>query len=169
MLSVLLNGRAVGDAELKSGVLRAQCPIDGRYIYRLELVGERVLTLGVMVPKNGFFTLTKSGIAQNGWQYCEIKRCLPDESAAAPLPFALSHGEDALECDFCADELLRACLQSTPQLKTALYRGERFLYFPIDLASPCPMAPFFFCLRCFEVSGHTYAALKLKDDIPRPL
>ena len=166
MLSILLNGRAIGEAQLDNGILQAKCPMDSRYIYRLELVGAEVVPLGVMIPAEGAFTLRKSGITQAGLRYCEIKRCLPGESVASPLPFALSQGEDIGSLDFCTDELLRDCLRATKGVKSALYLNVRYVYFPLLTDAPCAMAPFFFWMTSFESKGKLYAAIKIADGMP---
>ncbi|MBR4954276.1 MAG: hypothetical protein IKY46_00010 [Clostridia bacterium] len=169
MLSILLNGRAIGTAELHNGVLRASCAQASGYIYRLELVGESCLSMGVMVPQNGEFVLSRSGISGKDWQYCQVLRSLPEEPLCPPLPFALSHGEDISSWDFCTDSLLRDCLSATQGVKTAVHRGERYVYFPLTTDAPCAMAPFFFCLTCFESNGKLYAAIKISGGMPAPV
>ena len=169
MLSILLNGRAIGTAQLHNGVLSASCTQESGYIYRLELVGDSCLSMGVMVPQNGEFVLSRSGITSDNWQYCQVLRSLPGEQICPPLPFALSHGEDVSNWDFCTDELLLDCLRAAYGVKTAVHRGERYVYFPLVTDAPCAMAPFFFCMTCFESKGKLYAAIKITDGMPAPV
>ena len=166
MLSILLNGRAIGTAQLHNGVLSASCTQESGYIYRLELVGDSCMSMGVMVPLNGEFVLSRSGITGDNWQYCQVLRSLPGEQICPPLPFALSHGEDVSDWDFCTDELLRDCLCATKGVKSALYLNVRYVYFPLLTDAPCAMAPFFFCMTCFESKGKLYAAIKIADGMP---
>ena len=169
MLSILLNGHTVGSASLQNGTFQAKCPIDNGYIYRLELVGDGRLPLGVMLPQGGDFVLKKSNIPQKDWLHCEALRSLPGEKICPPLPFALSHGESIGDCSFCTDELLKNCLIRTQGIKTAVWDKVRYIYFPFVLSEESPMAPFFFCLSCFEADSVYYAAIKIEDNIPRPV
>ena len=169
MLSITLNGHTVGRASLSGGIITAACPADKKYIYRLELKGAGRLALGVMVPRGDEFVLTRSNIPHGSWSGCEVLRSLPGENICPPLPFALSHGEDGGGWDFCSDELLKSCLQATPRVKTAVYRGERYVYFPLNSELPCPMAPFFFCMRVFDAGSMQYAAIKITGNMPEPV
>ena len=170
MFSLFLNGHTVGSAAVEKGCLEASCPIDGRYIYRLELVSDsRRLPVGVMMPRENSFVLKKQNLPPDSWLCGEILRSLPGESICPPLPFALSHGEAVRDCEFCADALLQQCLRQTRDAKTAMHAGERYVYFPFVQGQDDPMAPFFFCLTCFYRKGTAYAAFKLKNDIPCPI
>ena len=169
MLSITLNGHTVGRASLSGGIITAACPADKKYIYRLELIGRESLPLGVMVLRGGEFVLKYSNLPHSDWSSCEVLRSLPGERPFSPLPFALSHGEEPGGWDFCSDELLKSCLQATPRVKTAVYRGERYVYFPLNSELPCPMAPFFFCMRVFDAGSIQYAAIKITGNMPEPV
>lgn len=169
MLSIVLNGQTVGQASLSGGIISAACPADKKYIYRLELTGHTRLPLGVMVPRGDEFVLTRGNIPHGNWSGCEVLRSLPGEKICPPLPFALSHGEAVGDGDFCSDELLKSCLQATPRVKTAVCREERYVYFPLNHNQPCPMAPFFFCMRVFDAGNVQYAAIKITGNMPEPV
>ncbi len=171
MLPIYLCGEKAGTLQRTGSGLSARCPTDEGYIYRLELVGEQCMPLGVMMPRDGFFILEKRGeFDLSKWQYAEILRSRPGETAAFPLPFAVSHGKPAAQCSFVKDDLLRECLLKQGSSHTAVYKGKRYVYLPFDPEQDSHMSAFFFCLTVFDVQDRPYAAFCIdENNIPVPL
>ena len=57
MLPIYLCGEKIGFAEWTSYGIKASCPMEEGFIYRLELVGKSTLPLGVMMPQGNRFFL----------------------------------------------------------------------------------------------------------------
>ena len=165
MLPIYLCGDKIGYAERTSSGLKAACPMESGYIYRLELIGKTNLSLGVMIPKDNRFVLEKHGdFFENDWKYAEISRCKVGDSVAFPLPFALSHGSSAVSLDFVTDKLLKDCLSLQKSVFTAVFHGTRFVYFPFDTSCQSSMAPFFFCLTVFDTPRGLFAAFCIDEN-----
>ncbi len=171
MLPIYLCGEKIGTLQRTGRGISACCPINEGYIYRLELIGEQCMPLGVMMPRGDIFILEKRGeFDLSKWQYAEILRSRPGEVSAFPLPFAISHGASVMQCDFVKDDLLRQCLIRQDLAYTAVYRGKRYVYFPFDTAKDSPMSAFFFCLTVFDIQGRPYAVFCIdENNIPVPL
>jgi len=165
MLPIYLCGEKIGTLQRTGRGISACCPINEGYIYRLELIGEQCMPLGVMMPRGDIFILEKRGeFDLSKWQYAEILRSLPNEAAALPLPFAISHGVPVMQCDFVKDDLLRQCLTRQGSAYTAVYRGKRYVYFPFDGTKDSPMSAFFFCLTVFDIRNRLYAAFCIDEN-----
>ncbi|MBE6994696.1 MAG: hypothetical protein E7423_08670 [Ruminococcaceae bacterium] len=106
-IPLLLHGRETGVLRLAQGQLHASCPFEEGYIYRVTLLrGAETIRLGVMVPQDGRFVLTKRIRGLESLENCSalIDRRLPGQTSEdAILPGA--EPIDRLDLD----EELKAC------------------------------------------------------------
>ncbi len=158
---LFLGRREIGRVDLSGADgkydLYAVCPRSD-YVYRV-FDGEK--SLGVMLPRDGDFVLSKKGVSCR--KSFEILRCRPSEEIARPLPFALSQGEETKDFSFLKDELLKKSLSAAENVRCAHFGGKDYIYFPFA-DGESPMSPFFFCLSVIEYGGGLYAAFCLDGD-----
>ncbi len=154
---VYLGSREIGRATWQQTGsrlrLQADCPGAPGWIYRLVLQTDRgAHRLGVMLPENDRFVLTREIPAEALPQRALIDRTLPGEAHLPGLPLAFSAFSQARE----EETLLAACASDESGLRSAVWDDTTYLLYPIRFGDICPMAPFFCLTEILSVQENTY-------------
>ena len=162
---LFLSGREVGEVVWQTAghetVVRAQCPFERGYIYRVTLMGgTKPVALGVMMPEGAWFTLRKKlpSLPEGEWRG-EIVRTMPGETRALPLPFAFSELRASLPMDRISDPILRQCVAEEADVLHTQWEGCDYFVFPFSTDHALPLAPFFTYITTFWHNGIGFGAV----------
>lgn len=134
-------GRLHWDAESGRLRLRASCPCEPGWIYRVVLYTDKgEHRLGVMLPEAENFTLCRDIPAGEVPTRALIDRTQPGEAHLPGLPLAFSAFSPWAECDGAPG----------PEVSCADWMDVRYLLFPLERDRPCPLAPYL-CLTTVVV------------------
>ncbi len=142
--------------------LRGVCPAEPGLIYRLHVQTERgERRLGVMLPEEGRFVLSREIPAGEVPLSACIDRTLPGEEHLPGLPLALSAfsqiREDTLPAD-CGE-----------RVKAAVWKDTRYLLFPLVFGTSCPQAPWLCITTVIDHQGRFYGVFCEKQGQFLPL
>lgn len=170
---LFLSGKEVGEVTWQvmgqEVTVRAQCPFERGYIYRVTLTGgEKPLPLGVMLPDGAWFTLQKKlhnpailhGAALRG----EVIRTRPGETRALPLPFAFSELGAPPKSSRISDPVLRQCIADWADVLHCVWEDCNYFVFPFSTERELPLAPFFTYITTFWYQDAWYGALCIEKN-----
>jgi len=161
-------GRVLWQAEGTHVRVRARCPAEIGFIYRIELaVAGQALSLGVMTPEAGEFSITKA-FPLKAWPFPEggavearILRSRPGE----PAGHALVRYRPLEPEFFTSDPLLNATLKRQADMLYTTENGTLKLAFPLEIGGETPMAPFLALTQYMETASGGYGLLSLPQAI----
>lgn len=167
---LFLSGREVGEVVWQTAgyetVVRAQCPFERGYIYRVTLTGgTKPIPLGVMLPEGAWFTLRKKlpALPDGAWRG-EITRTMPGETRARPLPFAFSELRAPPPLERISDLILRQCVAEESDVLHVQWEGDDYFVFAFSTDRALPLVPFFTYITTFWYNGTGYGAVCIEKN-----
>ena len=170
MLEGRLVGRVLWQTEGTHVRIRARCPAERGFIYRIELAGAgSALPLGVMAPEagDGEFSIAKA-FPLKAWPFPEggslearILRSRPGEPAGHALV-----RYRPLEPEFStSDPLLNDALKRQAGILYTIEGNRLKLAFPLEMGGETSLAPFLALTRYIEAANGGYGLLSFPQAI----
>lgn len=182
---LILDGREIGrfiwSVSGSKAEIRASCPFEPGYIYRLSLARDgQTLYLGIMEPEGGRFVLQRSLPAKSisflsgagSLPVIAVSRSLPGQERAETKQVSdpdktlesteISAFRPLIERNFIADASLTAKFACKDDILYNTYNNEHFVAFPIEIGGQSSFAAFFFAavFRQNE-NGEGFGVLKI--------
>ena len=167
---LVLDGRAIGQVlwQREGGRVRvrARCPFEAGYIYRVTLwCADEHLPLGVMTPEGGEFVLAKTlarwPFPERGAVEARVLRSLPGEPGGSLLT-----RYRPVEPGFStSDRLLNTAIGRQGDVLYSIDNGRLRLAFPLEIGSETPMAPFLAITRYVETEAGGFGLISFPQAI----